>query len=150
MDDNKPLEEAVQRWLDIAIERYRFYIDKYNVGFTQSLWNSFTESIIRGSGGDISKLEISFLYYGRFVDMGVGRGYYKGSRKQLGDHKYFKYRNVTGQTNKVVSRKARKWYSKTTSFEIMRLSQILSEQFGLNVDHLAKNSLSNINVEIEF
>lgn len=147
--DPVQLEQAVTRWLERAIRRYRFYMDKYGVGFSQSLWNSFTTNIIRSSGGNISKLEINFLYYGRFVDMGVGRGFPIGSRSKLGDDKFLSKRNERGQLRKAPGRKPKKWYAKTTTFEIGRLGDILQKEFGLETPKFIENAMKNISLEIE-
>jgi hypothetical protein len=143
-NNNANIELAVTRWLEIAIKRYRFYIHKNKVGFSQNLWNSFTENIIRGAGGDIAKLEISFLFYGRFVDMGSSRGWSFGRKIQPKIEQIYGFKKLKGE-----DRKPKKWYSKTTSFEVHRLAQILADEFGVSAPNLVTNTLKGLESKME-
>ena len=92
---------------------------------TNQLRRSWWENVQVGGGTD--RVMIQFLQYGRYLDMGVGRGTSHNERlanKQL----------RLGNTR---TRKA--WYAKRKGYEIKRLREILAAQ---NV-HLLLDSIEN-------
>ncbi len=145
------VKAALQAWATYSVEHFQAELDKkvYGVKTTKSgykyarvkqvlgnLRKSWWHTVQAGSGVD--RVMIEFLLYGRFVDMGVGRG--------------------TSHTSRVVNRqlklgrspRVRKpWYSKRKSYEIKRLREILAEQnINLMVDSIesALNIRLNLNV----
>lgn len=61
-------------WAKITDQLIRAELIKNKVGITDALINSLKYRIIKASSGDDGKYLLSFLQYGRFRDMGVGRG----------------------------------------------------------------------------
>ena len=92
--------------------------------------------MLASSGGDVQKIEFAFRYYGKFVDMGVGRGTSLGDQPiSMGVHK------LSGKFLGM-KRVPKKWYSKTFYSETQRLVEILQEEYG----HRGQVSISeNIN-----
>jgi hypothetical protein len=68
--------EIARAWAQITIKRWRRKIDRMKIGQHSSgeLFRSFKYNVLASSGGDVQKIEFAFRYYGKFVDMGVGRG----------------------------------------------------------------------------
>jgi hypothetical protein len=141
-----PIEQVLSEWLTIAVERFQNSLKKNKVGVSEKLFNSFLTNIIQGSAGNISKIEILFLFYGRYVDMGVGKGFPIGGRKTFKD--FNKYRNQSGKLHSV-RRKPKKWYSKTKAFEIGKLTEILAEQYGMQTAKAVESALENQKFTIE-
>lgn len=135
----------VADWLKIAIERFQESIKQKKIGVTNKLFDSFLSNIISNSGGNVSKLEIQFLFYGRYVDIGVGKGMPVGGRRNID---FSKYRTADGRL-KSQPRKAKKWYSKTKAYEVGKLTSILAENYGLQTAKAVESTLSNQNILIE-
>jgi hypothetical protein len=112
-DENIILAETIRAWADITIERWRTKIDRMGIGYTLDLENSLKAEVIAESGGNPRMVEFSMLMYGRFVDMGVGKGV------TIDD---------VGSPN--ANRKPRPWYSRTFYAEVKKLASILAEKYA--------------------
>ncbi|RYC69740.1 hypothetical protein [Spirosoma sordidisoli] len=137
---------AVSAWAEYAVEHFQTSLDKkvYRVRNTKKgrrQGNKNASGALRrtwyqnvASSGE--RVVMQFLQYGRYLDMGVGRGTTHTDRlvnRQL----------RLGATGRV--RKA--WYSKRKGYEIKRLREILAAQ-NINVGlDLIENAL-NITVAI--
>jgi len=116
--------EIATRWAQITIERFQkqFPLQKIHQG---SLYNSFGFQVQASSEG-LQKILITYLNYGKYVDMGVGRGVAVGDR---GTSAFSRYRNSGGQLRNY-KRKAKKWYSPVIFHEQVMLMHIMADQFG--------------------
>ena len=114
--DSKEQQEAyiATRWAEIVIERWQKRIARFRIGSTGALVRSFTSAVETDAKGDVSKIAFTYLYYGMFVDMGVGRG--------------TKYEQ-RGTTN----RKVKPWYSSIVRKEIYKLGELMIERHGVKV-----------------
>ncbi len=83
---------------------------RLNINGTFELANSFVSTIVNNAGGDLSRIEFAFNYYGKFVDMGVGRGV------KLGDARG--------------NRRPKKWYSKTFYAEVKKLGELVAAKYA--------------------
>lgn len=92
---------------------------------TNQLRRSWWESV--QVGGGVDRVMIQFMQYGRYLDMGVGRGTSHNERL------------ANRQLRLGNTRTRRPWYSKRKGYEIKRLREILAEQ---NV-HLLVDSIEN-------
>jgi hypothetical protein len=118
--------EIARAWAQITIKRWRRKIDRLKIGLHSSgeLFRSFQYNVLASSGGDVQKIEFAFRYYGKFVDMGVGRG------TKLGDQPMsMGMRKLSGKFLGM-KRAPKKWYSKTFYSETQRLVEILQEEYG--------------------
>jgi len=121
-----PRELAVQ-WLDITIERFVTNMRKLRIQNTGALMASFKKEVIGSAGADTLRLRLSYALYGKFVDMGVGRGMGAGIKK--GDDGYNRVRNTRGKLNRH-KRKARPWYSTEMAHQTHRLSELMLDLYG--------------------
>lgn len=116
---------------------YKFYKkrsgnDRWVNPHTNELYKSFTGNVIMGGTNDTVK--VSFLMYGRFVDMGVGRG--GGVNEAL-------YRKRVGADRSGIKRTPKRWYSKTKASQEKRLGEILAGTYGQGFIKLAETLLNN-------
>lgn len=118
------LQKLAEDWALITIDRWEKQIRKHRIGKSEALFKSFTANVIRNSDGNPVKIELSFLYYGRFVDMGVGKG---TSLSQVKENRSL--RNRAEQFKNL--RRPKKWYSKVKSAELANLAELLIREFGL-------------------
>jgi hypothetical protein len=110
---NTNLQLTVEAWADIVIDNWLDNLAKLRIGYYFQLESNLHYNIFSGGHNLPSAVEFSFPLYGRFVDMGVGRG--------------VKLEDVKSTDN---SRRPKKWYSKTFYSETLKLSQILSQKYA--------------------
>jgi hypothetical protein len=127
-------------WAEIVLERFMAGLDKYKVG-TQfgELYNSFKKELEK-SNGDVAAVIFKFLKYGRFVDMGVGKGVSLGKRTI--NRQFEVYKDYRGKTVGRLARKRKPWYSKTFYREVAILSKLFQEHIGDNVMRPIESALS--------
>lgn len=121
--------EMTQEWARIVIERWQKRMESLDMGDSGELLKSFESQVSIDANGDPSKITFAFLYYGRFPDMGVGRGV------TLSD--------VPDSTGR---RQVKPWYSQTFMNEVMKLGQILAAEYGVDAAMALQSFRQNINV----
>lgn len=132
-------EWVVAQWAHIAIREFQFAMVAKGVGVSR-LYHSFTYSLKMDSNGMPREIGIGFLYHGRFVDMGVGKGVkmedIKGNLEV--------WRNLSRKQKKGLTkpRRPKKWYSPTAYREFAILGRILSEEFGVGISNVVEQELS--------
>lgn len=92
-----------KNWAEIVIKLWKRKIQDMEVWHTGALFESLAYHVVSHANGDVARIEFFFNYYGRFVDMGVGKG---GSRKR------------------------KQWYSKVFSGNMNDLVRIVAEKYG--------------------
>lgn len=138
------LKGTYTNFLRIAMERFKGAQDKYIYNRrvkgkrsltsrrTKHLQTSMTSSF-KMMAANTHHLNIHFSLYGRFVDMGVGRGVDKTTailRKQ-----YTVHRDVTPRIPKP-------WYSKVRYREERKINEILLRDFGFEGIRLVESILT--------
>lgn len=103
--------KIVTAWAEIVIKRWVTKITRLKIVDTAELLRSFTSQVTNDAKGDPHKVAFTFLYYGIFSDMGVGRG--------------VKYSEVGSS-----GRKAKPWYSKQFIAEVHKLAELMAERYG--------------------
>lgn len=134
-------EQQVELWGKIASQRLVKSIRKMGIGNTGALQRSL-EYEIKRANGDVTIAMIKFLKYGRFVDMGTGRGFARGAR---GTNAFAMYRNDNGSLKNAANRKPKPWYSRTMYREIKVLSEKLLANMSDDVMQILKARMRRIN-----
>ncbi|MBC6988577.1 hypothetical protein [Hymenobacter sp. BT491] len=129
---------TVERWLEITLSNLREQVIKQKVRDTDELLDSIKGQLVAAADGDVERLSIAYALYGKFADMGVGRGMGAGVRKS--NSAYTKIRDAKGQLYRY-SRKKRQWYSKEMGRQTMRLSTLLSEFYGDTMIAMAQDAV---------
>lgn len=115
-----------------SLAGYRFGSGKSR---TNQLRRAWWQNVSVGGGTD--RVMIQFMLYGRFLEMGVGRGTSHTDRLVARQLKLG-----------AVGRKKKPWYSKRKGYEIKRLREILAAQnINLMVDSI-ENAL-NIKIHLD-
>lgn len=104
MDDNW------HNWAQTVIRIWQEKIERMHVWHTGALADSFLQHVINHANGSLPRIEFFFLYYGRFPDMGVGRG----TKLQSNNH----------------NRSRKRWYSTTAYAEYMKVSEYINQRYG--------------------
>ena len=125
----------LEAWAAMNITIWQDKMISLKVRDTGKLLDSLKTTILRNSGGDIDKITYSFLMYGRFVDMGVGRGMNAGVRRKDG-MKFYEKRNRIGQLNEY-NRSPKPWYNKPWYRSVKLLTEkrgaLLGEEFQIMI-----------------
>ena len=116
--------EIADAWAKITIKRWRKKTRTLKIGETNNLHDSFVRDVIGAANGDLFKIDFAFKYYGKFVDMGVGKGTKISGVKESKTSRRLEGRMLGNR------RRAKKWYSKTFHAETMRLREILVEHYA--------------------
>ena len=114
MAENTDLSLTIEAWADIVMDNWLDKIDKLKIGLSWQLEDSLRNELIGNAGGIPERVEFTFNYYGKFVDMGVGKGVTIDMVKDRSDHR----------------RRPKKWYSATMYAEIIKLREILAKKYG--------------------
>lgn len=130
MADQTNMNLTIEAWAEIVIDKWETMIGRLRIGHTSTLINSFTHHVVTQANGDPERIEFVFEYYGRFVDMGVGRG-------------------VTIGEVEFSDRKRKPWYSKTFFSQVKKLGEIISVKYSEkakaiiveNIDTGSRNAL---------
>lgn len=129
-------KKVVDDWAIFAIKAFQDSLQKKKIGISGQLFNSFKRELV-ANGGDVSAVLIKFALYGRFRDMGVGRGIKAYERKSnkanlIGARQY-------GANVEYSRRQAKRWYPKVKVHETMRLQEILVRDLGVNIHQWISN-----------
>lgn len=118
--------EVAKKWLDITITRFIENMRQLRINDTGALMASFQKQVVGSAEGRL-QLRLSYALYGKFVDMGVGRGMAAGVRR--GDDGYDRVRRTRGQLRRH-TRKPRNWYSRELSYQTKRLAELMLDLYG--------------------
>lgn len=113
MAQNVDLSLTAKAWADITIQDFENKIDALGINDTFALQESFESHVFMAAGGDISKIEFMYNFYGKYIELAVGKG--------------VSFRDV-GITSR--GRKKRLWYTPVFFRHVKRLGEILAEKYG--------------------
>jgi hypothetical protein len=116
--------QIADAWAKITIKRWQKKIQGLKIGESGELTRSFLFDVVASARGDVLKIDFAFKYYGKFVDMGVGKGVKIGQVKENQDSRKLEGKMLGNR------RRPKKWYSKTFAAEAMKLGEIMAKEFG--------------------
>lgn len=105
--------EMTQMWADIVLDRWKSRIEFFHIGDTGDLLRSLQAQVETDSNGDPKKIVFLYLYYGRFVDMGVGGNITLDDVPDPSGHRIPK-----------------PWYSKVFIREVEKLGSMMAAKYG--------------------
>jgi hypothetical protein len=114
-------------WARITVKVWREKIVKLKVIDSNKLWQSFTADVIGQAGDDDLKIQFAFEFYGKFVDMGVGKGTPIGGVKENAISRRLEGKFLGNR------RRPKKWYSKTLAAEVSRLAELLADEMTMSI-----------------
>ncbi len=134
--------QTADAWAKITVKVWREKIVKLKIIDRSQLWQSFLHNVVSQAGGDVTRIEFAFLYYGKFVDMGVGKGVKIGDVKESATSRRLEGKMLGNR------RKPKKWYSKTFAAEVKRLAEIMEYEYSHKaaltiVENVMDNSIKN-------
>jgi hypothetical protein len=123
MDENTEIRITAEAFAKIVIERWEQKIMRLGINSTGKLLGSFTHYVNTQANGNVNFIQFTYEFYGRFVDMGVGKG--------------VKYGEV-----ELSKRKAKPWYSKIFFSQIIKLREILVNKYQEKAEIVILNTYS--------
>lgn len=135
--------EIARAWAQITIKRWRKNLDRMKVGKRSSreLYRSFQFKVIAASGGSVDRIEFAFRYYGKFLDMGVGKG------TRLGDRPVSRRGKALSEKFLGGGRVPKKWYSRTFFAEAHRLFEILQKEYGRKAQVVISENINDNSIK---
>lgn len=141
--ENINVDFNASKFAEIAVERFKKALQKKNIGWTLELEKSLTHTLTTNGSGGYASILITFEGYGKFVDMGVGKGVkYEDVR---GSQAVWNHVGVRG------SRVAKRWIGNTLSNQTKRLAELMSEAYEKAADDILiqiANDINIINIEL--
>lgn len=122
------LKLTLQAWTDIVIKIWKEKIIKQNIRSSNELFLSFASTIQSNADGNPEKIIFAFQYYGKFVDMGVGKGVTLETYNDMVN---------AGLTN----RRKKPWFLGTFEYQVEKLAEIMEEKYATKIATAMVNSL---------
>lgn len=129
----------ILKWANRTINRLYSNLDRYKIGQSGFLKQSIKYQL-QSAGGDITSVKIILAYYGKFVDMGVGRGLSIESMSANRD-----VYQLFGRPG----RKPKKWLSKSIYAQTQVLQFILNRDYAEQISGMITESLQG-NISLNF
>jgi hypothetical protein len=123
------VHETISKWAYITVNELKLSIAEKGMHMGD-LYRSFTWKVYTDSEGMPTKVTIGFMYHGKFVDMGVGKGIKLENVKTNAEI----WRNMSkAQKKGKVRRRPKKWYSPKIYHEYQRAAEILAGKYGIEL-----------------
>lgn len=125
----KELQETLSQWAYITVNELKLSMaaKRMHLG---DLYKSFTWKLFYDGNGMPTKVTIGYLWHGRFVDMGVGKGQKIGEIKS--NREVWRYLGKEARAGRK-ARKPKKWYSPVMFYEYQRAAEILAGKYGIEL-----------------
>lgn len=132
--------QLANEWLDITIQRFKRKLKRLGIGKSNDLYNSFAGNVIANAPDDVRRIDLEMLFYGRLVDMGVGKGVSIADVKENA--------RPLNRMRGAPRRKPKKWYSPTKTAEIKSLLELLAENYGVTSLNVIEKLSEKINIQL--
>ena len=116
--------EIADSWAFYTVKIWKEKLQKLRIGQSGALESSFIKEVVGTPSGDIISIQFSFRYYGKFVDMGVGKGTAIGGVAENRTSRALEGKMLGNR------RRAKKWYGKTFYAEVATLKEILIKEYA--------------------
>lgn len=134
------LKEIGEKWTDVTVQRFKKELKRLKVNDSFNLTNSI-KATPKTTGETGLTINFTYSLYGKYVDMGVGRGVAVGTRRTQA---FARTRRPDGKLLRY-KRRPRKWYSKTIGKEQVILGSIMQKYYA----HYALEGIINIPRRVE-
>lgn len=135
----------VEAWANYTLQKWKDALRKKGIGKTRALERSFKQQLYN-HGNDVKAVELSFLFRGRFRDMGVGRGLKAYATRSNASNRSAA-RSVSARVD-FENRTAKRWYNKIKTAQTYRLGELLADQLGEAWKATFEENASTITVKL--
>ena len=113
------------RWAFFTMSIWKEKLAKFRIGKPGgALYSSFQQKVISAPDGSVVSIQLSFNYYGKFIDMGVGKGTRIGGVRENKTSRYLEGRMLGNK------RAPKKWYGKTFYAEVATLKELMAKEYA--------------------
>lgn len=118
--------EIMTKWAEMVIRIWEERMLRLRIvgSSPPQLLNSFFHTVQTQANGDVGLIVFTFNWYGRMVDMGVGRGVPL---------------SLAGSAS--TKRQKAPWYSQTFVVEVRKLTEFLAKQYGIKAAILISDEI---------
>lgn len=134
MTNKTNLHITLDKWAEIVIKEWKTKIIFLRIKGTNALFNSFYHHINTNANGDPVMIQFAFNYYGKFLDMGVGKYVTLENRDHL-------------KSLGLTTRAQKEWYSKLFFAETQRLKEILAKEYADQAGLIIKTNLESFDTD---
>jgi hypothetical protein len=122
--ENTDLDKTLEAWAGITLIRWWKKMRSMGIGDTGRLRQSLRYHVETSAGGENFKIEFFYAWYGKMVDMGVGKGTKLGGVSENKTSRRLEGRRSGNR------RRAKTWKSPTFFAEVNTLNAILMQKYG--------------------
>lgn len=137
------LKSYLDRWAKLTIEKWQEQLTAQNIGVSFELKRSF-ENEVRTSAQGAAEIALKFRMYGRFRDMGVGRGLKANERASNSANRSGRR---AGANVSAYGHRPKKWLNKIAAHQTYRLSELLNNRATETLINNFNNT-NNINIQL--
>lgn len=134
MANKTDMYKTLDKWAEIVIKEWKTKIVFLGIKGSGALFNSFYHHVNTNANGDPVLVQFAFNFYGKFLDMGVGKYVTLDNRDHL------KSLGLTTRTQK-------EWYSKLFFAEVQRLKEILAKEYADQAGQIIKTNLESFDTD---
>jgi hypothetical protein len=132
--------ECADAWAFFTIKIWKEKLQKFHIRRSGRLETSFSKHLSGTPEGENIVVKFQFLYYGKFVDMGVGRGTSTGGVRENKTSRALQGKMLGNR------RFPKKWYGRTFFAEVATLKEILAREYAHKgavrvVENIGDNSI---------
>ena len=117
MSENTSINETLEAFAKIVIEKWERKVMSLGIGKSSDLINSFHHHVHLEANGSPKLIGFTFNYYGKFVDMGVGKGVKSGEWQGT-------------------NRNPKAWYSSIFFGQVKALGHIMAEKYAMEATQI--------------
>lgn len=139
------LRGDIDKWARFTIERWRGKQRDLAIGVSGHLSRSMRYAL-QMSGRDVTGVSFSFPMYGRFVDMGVGRGL-RSHERSTNVMNRNAAKSVGAQVLYSV-RKPKRWFNKPKMARIYALKEMLAGRVAAGVSTQVSDNMGNLEMTV--
>lgn len=118
-------------WAQMMITIFVEKAIELNIRESGEFMESFMYDVQTNAQGDVTKIVHTYLYYGRFVDMGVGRGTKLDDREGS-------------------ERRKKEWYQKNYYRSVKKMTEELSLVFNQQIHEIIVDTISDSSSLLQF
>jgi hypothetical protein len=141
--ENTDLNETLEAWAGITLIRWLKKIRSLKIGNTGALRESLRYHVSTSANQDQFRIDFFFAWYGKMVDMGVGKGTKLGNVAENRTSRRLEGRYSGNR------RRAKGWKSATLFAEVSTLNSILIEKYGMKALANIKETVTNSKYTIQ-
>lgn len=130
---------TVQAWAQYTIRDWWKEQGRKDIGITGRLGRSFKFTTMFDASGELVEVRFNFKFYGRFLDMGVGKGTKLSDVKENATSRRLEGRGIGN------ARRPKKWYNQPFYYNYNKLAELLAGKLAKSGQSLVIQEITRLN-----